>query len=73
VATIPETIAKGWASSLPVVALELPFEMEPIEIVLYRRRTSQDIGAPDWFHRAVARAVAGSPGEFSAIVPKADN
>lgn len=72
-ATIPETIAMGWASSLPLVALELPFEMEPIEIVLYRRRTSQDIGALEWFHRAVARAVAGSPGEFSAIVPGSDD
>lgn len=72
-ATIPETIAKGWASNLPLVALELPFDMDPIEIVLYRRRTSQDIGALEWFHREVARAVAGSPGEFSALVPGPDD
>lgn len=66
-ATIPEAIASGWSRTWPIVIRELPFEMSSIELSLYRRRTTQQPGALDWFYATVARAIQGSAGEFSAI------
>lgn len=67
IATIPETIAAGWAESWPIVMRELPFEMDAIELNLYRRATSQHAGALDWFFSVVAKTIAGSGGEFTVI------
>lgn len=67
VATIPETIAAGWAASWPIVVREIPFEMPAIELNLYRRSASRHAGALDWFFSVVARAVASSSGEFGVI------
>nr|WP_281369364.1 LysR family transcriptional regulator [Leifsonia shinshuensis] len=67
VVTIPTAIAMGWASTWPIVIKKLPFEMAPIELNLYRRRTTQGTGALNWFYSTVARAIQGSAGEFSAI------
>ncbi|MEB2528712.1 LysR family transcriptional regulator [Kocuria rosea] len=67
IATIPEAIAGGWSRTWPIMIQELPFDMSPIELSLYRRRTTQHPGALDWFYATVARAIEGSTGEFSAL------
>lgn len=67
VATIPEAIATGWASSLALEIRELPFDMTPIELCLYQRRTTHHTSALAWFYDTVARAIEGTEGEFSSI------
>lgn len=67
VATIPMTIARGWVGAWPIEVRPLPFPMEPIELSLYRRRSSQQSSALDWFHSTVAAAIEGSEGEFSSL------
>lgn len=68
IATIPETIAEGWASTWPIRIRPLPFEMPPIELSLYRRSTTQDTGALEWFFATVVPVLDASPGEFSALL-----
>lgn len=67
IATIPEAIANGWATGLPLVIRELPFDMPPVELRLYQRRTTHHMSALSWFFATVAEAIAGSEGEFSSI------
>jgi len=67
VATMPESIAEGWAPDWPIVTKELPFPMAEIELNLYRRRTAQQTAALNWFYETVAQAIEGSAGEFSII------
>ena len=67
VATIPKSIALGWSTTWPLVIRELPFEMPPITLKLYRRNTTQHAGALEWLFRIVADAVTRSSGEFSVI------
>jgi DNA-binding transcriptional LysR family regulator len=67
IATIPETIAGGWSTTGSMVIRKLPFEMPSIELSLYRRRTTQQPGALDWFYTTIAEAIEGSTGEFSAL------
>jgi DNA-binding transcriptional LysR family regulator len=67
VATIPVSIAGGWAASWPLVIHPLPFEMPAAGLSLYRRRTSQHPGALEWFYATVARAIAGTAGDFAVI------
>lgn len=67
IATVPVSIATGWAATWPLVLRELPFELDGAEISLLRRTTAQHAAALDWFHRTVLRALRGEPGEFSAI------
>ncbi|MFT4307563.1 MAG: LysR family transcriptional regulator [Microbacterium sp.] len=67
VATMPDTIAEGWAHSWPLVVRALPFEMPPVEVRLYRRSTTQHAAALDWLFDVVARAVRGSSGRFQVI------
>ncbi|MFH8253169.1 hypothetical protein ACH3VR_22570 [Microbacterium sp. B2969] len=67
IATIPDTIAQGWATDWPIVLRELPFEMSPIEIKLYCRNSSQHAGALDWFYGLVGQTIVGSLGEFASI------
>jgi DNA-binding transcriptional LysR family regulator len=67
VATVPDTIAEGWARTWPVRVLPLPFEMPPVDVRLYRRATTQQTAALDWLYRTVARAVQGSSGQFFVI------
>nr|WP_292875273.1 LysR family transcriptional regulator [Microbacterium sp.] len=67
IAAIPETIAAGWASSWPITAGPLPFEMEPIALDIYRRATTQHAGALDWFSDVVSRTVATSGADFEMI------
>ncbi|MFC6356714.1 LysR family transcriptional regulator [Luethyella okanaganae] len=67
IATVPDTIAAGWAGTWPLVVRELPFEMAEIELCLYRRATTQQTAALDWLYATVARAVQGSSGQFFVI------
>ncbi|WP_179491528.1 LysR family transcriptional regulator [Microbacterium immunditiarum] len=67
IATAPDTIAQGWASTWPLVVRPLPFEMPPVGVFLYRRSTTQHTAALDWLYDTVARAVAGSSGQFFVI------
>jgi DNA-binding transcriptional LysR family regulator len=67
IATIPEAIAVGWASKWAIEIRELPFEMTPIELRLYQRKTTQHKGALKWFYATVARALEGSEGKFASI------
>ncbi|QKS18880.1 hypothetical protein HUN58_02250 [Curtobacterium sp. Csp1] len=67
IAAAPGTIADEWASGWGLHQAPLPFPMDPIELVLYRRQTSQHLGALDWFHQQVAREVTTSRGQFGAL------
>jgi DNA-binding transcriptional LysR family regulator len=67
IATVPDTIAAGWAESWPLVVRELPFEMPPVDVRLYRRSTTQHAAALDWLFHTVAGAIRGSSGQFGAI------
>ena len=67
IATVPDTIGSGWAQSWPLVVTPLPLEMQPVEVCLYRRTTTQQLGALDWLYDTVVAAVRGTQGEFFAI------
>jgi DNA-binding transcriptional LysR family regulator len=67
VATMPDTIAEGWAKTWPLVVRELPFDMPAIDVSLYRRSTLQHTAALDWLFDTVAHAIRGSSGRFQVI------
>lgn len=67
IATVPDTIATGWAQSWPLVVQPLPLDMQAVEVCLYRRTTTQQLGALDWLYDTVVGAVRGTHGEFFAI------
>ncbi|HRO30717.1 MULTISPECIES: LysR family transcriptional regulator [Micrococcaceae] len=67
IATVPDTIAAGWATTWPIVVQPLPFEMPAVDVRLYRRATTQQTAALDWIFTTVARAIQGSTGQFFAI------
>ena len=67
IATVPDTIGSGWAQSWPLVVAPLPLDMQPVEVCLYRRTTTQQLGALDWLYDTVVGAVRGTQGEFFAI------
>lgn len=67
VAAMPDMIGHGWARTWPLVVRDLPFEMAPVQIRLYRRTSAPQTAALDWFATLVSRAVRGSSGEFTAI------
>ena len=67
VATVPDTIAEGWALTWPLVVLPIPFEMPAVDVRLYRRATTQEAAALDWLYRTVAAAIQGSSGQFYVI------
>jgi DNA-binding transcriptional LysR family regulator len=66
-ATVPDTIGGGWAQSWPLVVLPLPLGMQAVDVCLYRRATTQQLGALDWLYETVTRAVRGTHGDFFAI------
>lgn len=67
IASVPDTIAAGWAATWPLVVRPLPFPMAPVDVYLYRRSTTQHTAALDWLYATVARAVEGSSGQFFVI------
>lgn len=67
IASVPDTIAAGWATSWPLVIRPLPFEMPAVELCLYRRATTQHAASLDWLYTTVAQAVQGSSGQFFVI------
>jgi DNA-binding transcriptional LysR family regulator len=67
VATVPDSIAAGWATAWPLTVRKLPFEMTPVDIRLYRRATTQQTAALDWLFATVVQAIRGSSGSFSVI------
>ena len=66
-ATAPDTIAEGWARSWPLTVRALPLDMPSVDVCLYRRVTTQQLGALDWLFATTAAAVRGTHGEFFAI------
>ncbi len=73
IATVPDTIATGWARSWSLIVQPLPLDMQAVEVCLYRRTTTQQLGALDWLYDTVVRAVRGTHGEFFAIHGDARN
>ncbi|HWI30950.1 MAG TPA: LysR substrate-binding domain-containing protein [Microbacterium sp.] len=67
VATVPDTIAAGWALTWPLALKTLPFEMPAVNVRLFRRATTQQTAALDWLFTTVARAIEGSSGQFFVI------
>ncbi len=67
IATVPDTIASGWARSWPLVVHPLPLDMQAVDVSLYRRTTTQQLGALDWLYDTAVAAVRGTQGEFFAI------
>ncbi|WP_417562091.1 LysR family transcriptional regulator [Microbacterium sp.] len=67
IATIPETLARGWARAWPIVVQTVPFALPDAELHLYRRPTTQHLGALDWFYDTVGDIMAATPGRFAAI------
>lgn len=66
-ATIPETLADGWASTWPIRAHEVPFALPDAELHLYRRNTTQQLSALDWIYATVGDVVSRTPGSFTVI------
>jgi len=67
VATIPETLARGWAGTWPIAVHDVPFDLPDAELHLYRRPTTQHLGALDWFYTTVGEIISSTPGRFAAI------
>lgn len=67
VAIVPVSIAEGWAEKWDISYQQLPFDMPPIELNLYRRQSSENTASLDWFYSIVGKAVAGQEGDFSSI------
>lgn len=67
IATVPDSIAEGWAETWPIRVVPLPFAMSPVEVHLYRRATTAHTAALDWLSATVTSAVRGSSGRFFAI------
>lgn len=67
IATVPDTIAAGWAGSWPLAVRELPFAVTSVDVSLLKRSTSQHAAALDWFYATVRDALFGRHGEFGAI------
>lgn len=72
IASVPDTIAEGWAITWPLVVRPLPFDMPRVDIALYRRSTTQHTAALDWLYTTVALAIEGSSGQFFVIHGDAD-
>lgn len=67
VALIPESIATGWSGKWPLALKPLPFDMEPAELNLYRRHSTEQQSALEWFYNTVKAAISDSEGEFAVI------
>jgi DNA-binding transcriptional LysR family regulator len=67
IATVPDTIGAGWATSWPLVVHDLPFDMDSVDVSLFARTTAQHSVALDWVFETVRRAISGTHGEFFAI------
>jgi DNA-binding transcriptional LysR family regulator len=67
IAAIPRSIAEGWAAGWPLTVKPLPFAMSPVQIRVYRRSSTQETTALDWFYNLVARVVASTAARFDVI------
>ncbi|MRH28994.1 LysR family transcriptional regulator [Microbacterium sp. SYP-A9085] len=67
IATIPETLARGWTGTWPIAVHDVPFDLPDAELHLYRRPTTQHLGALDWFYSTVGDIISATPGRFAAI------
>lgn len=67
IATVPDTIGAGWATSWPLILKTLPFEMASVDVSLFARTTAQHSTALDWVFDIVRRTISGTHGEFFAI------
>lgn len=67
IATVPDSIAAGWATTWPLAVRDLPFAVSSVDVSLFKRMTSQNLAALDWFYDTVREAVSGTPGQFFSI------
>ncbi|HWI31370.1 MAG TPA: LysR family transcriptional regulator [Microbacterium sp.] len=67
VATVPVNLGAEWLSNWPVQMLQLPFTVDPVEIRLYTRATSQHSAAVAWLRDTVFQALRDLPDDFAAI------
>lgn len=67
IATVPDTIAAGWAASWPLAVRDLPFAVTSVDVSLVKRSTTQHTAALDWLYETVRHALFGRHGEFGAI------
>ena len=66
-AAVPEAIAVGWSNHSDIILKKLPFKMEPINLRMYRRMTSDARPALDWFFKVVSDAVRSHSAHFETI------
>jgi len=66
-AVVPRTIAIGWAKAWPMVMKELPFQMEPLRLSVYRREDTKDNPGLEWLYRTVLKAAVGLPETFEGL------
>lgn len=67
IATVPDSLAKAWAVTWPVVARPLPFEVDQVDVRLCKRTTSIDAAALEWFSSLVERTARTTPERYFAI------
>jgi DNA-binding transcriptional LysR family regulator len=67
IALVPGSIAQGWAEHWPVRIVAPPYEIPTVELNLYRRQSSENTAALDWFFNTVGEAVSGHAGDFASI------
>lgn len=63
----PSSLAHGWTRSWPVAAADLPFEMDPVRLALYRRPGTLSSASLDWLYSRVLRATVGLPTHFETM------
>jgi len=56
-ATAPGSFVASWSQTWAVKARPLPFEVQPVQVKLFLRSTSQQSAALRWFHRTVLDAL----------------
>lgn len=68
VAAVPTSIAEQWIPGWRLAVLPLPLQMEPIRIRVYRRISTPNRGALEWFYDLVTRVVSSTPSRFDLLV-----
>jgi len=66
VAIVPASLAEDWVEAWPLVARPLPVEIDPVEVRLYARSTSNESSALRWFQRTVKDAIRSAPKHFGS-------
>lgn len=60
-AIVPESMAAGWIGSWPLQLVDLPFDVEPIEVRLHLPQQGRRTPALDWFGSMLRNALITEP------------